>query len=96
MTGETANAVVDRLVDALVPETDRARVRAVLAQQAGPDALRMRSAIVRLFAEGRMPLEQAATLALVNRRDLLTAAGFSEDVESHREWVDRVLDPGAS
>jgi len=81
----------------LFAEQDRSRVERQLASGCAenlplvhdptPEGLeRLRFAVLKLSGGGMDRFEEALSLAQVDWRDLLVAAGFGYDVNAHRNW----------
>ncbi len=88
----------ERRIDLLFPENRREAVRKLLLEQCGnklpflgrvdsTEMDRFRFAVLKLSGGDWEKLQKAVELAKRDWRDLLVAAGFANDPESHTAWL---------
>ena len=86
------------VLEALFPEESREQAKLLLEKECGdniPDCEksnkcqmeRIRFAALKLSDGNIEKLYDAVSLAQIDWRDLLMAAGFGEDIEAHEKWI---------
>lgn len=88
------------LVHTLYLSSEAIEVCDILKNQCSAEALschgwspvemeRIQYAVLRLTKEKKMPLDSAVELAQKDWRDLLVIAGFSNDLNAHKDWAEQ-------
>ncbi|MBA6294828.1 hypothetical protein [Colwellia sp. MB02u-9] len=89
------------LIHTLFKSSEATDIVTILEDECGIEALdcegwtpiemeRIRFAVLKLSTDSKTNLEKAIKLANSDWRDLLMAAGFGDDLDSHKKWFESV------